>query len=93
MAVTAILAGCAAADPTGGAFGKPAGPDSDYQTAGTSGRLDCPAGEMQICELNSPNRVSDGRYGFRKNKQKVCSCQPENEFRQIGQASLPRGNP
>ncbi len=92
MAAAAVLGGCAAADPTGGAFGKPAefGPDSVAEN--TSSRSSCPAGEMPICELKSPNRVSDGRYGFRKDSKKLCTCQPESQLRNMSQATLPRDN-
>ena len=45
---------------------------------------------MLTCELKSPNRVSDGRYGFRGNKQKRCSCQPEHAIMDLTQDQLPR---
>ena len=77
-----MLGGCAAADPTGGAFGESVA-DS------RPNRPRCPPGEMLTCELKSPNRVSDGRYGYRNGKQKRCSCQPESAVLDLGQRELP----
>ena len=77
----AALGGCAAADPTGGAFGEP--------VASAPKKSRCPAGQMLTCELKSPNRVSDGRYGYRGDKQKRCSCVPEEDILDLGQATLP----
>ena len=89
VAVTvAILGGCAAADPTGGAFGEPDG--SEFGENSQVRKSRCPAGEMLTCELKSPNRVSDGRYGFRKGKMQRCGCRPEREVLDLGQATLPR---
>lgn len=74
-AVITILGGCAAADPTGGLLGEPTGEVASNQTAR---QQSCPAGETMICETRSPNRVSDGRYGFRGNRaQKRCTCFPD----------------
>lgn len=83
-----VLTGCAAADPTGGAFGKPA---NEY-VGGTSEarQFRCPAGETLICETKSPNRVSDGRYGFRGNrKQERCGCQPDRYLHNMTGNPLP----
>lgn len=74
-AAFAVLAGCAAADPTGGLLGGP------QDTVVGNARTDapkCPSGESLICETRSPNRVSDGRYGFRSNRmQGHCECHPD----------------
>ncbi len=82
IAFVVILGGCAAADPTGGAFG-------ESVAGGARQRPRCPPGEMLICELKSPNRVSDGRYGYHGNKQQRCGCHPERDVLDLGQSSLP----
>ena len=86
--MVAALGGCAAADPTGGVLGAPSGDEFGENTTVRKSR--CPAGEMLTCELKSPNRVSDGRYGFRKGKMQRCGCRPEREVLDLGQATLPR---
>ena len=88
-ALCVFLAGCAASDPTGGMFGKPA--DEYVGSADRSLKSRCPAGETLLCETKSPNRVSDGRYGFRKNrKQERCGCQPDRYLdRMSGGGVLP----
>lgn len=88
VAMATILGGCAAADPTGGLFGEPDG--SEFGENSRARKSQCPAGEMLTCELKSPNRVSDGRYGFRRGKMQRCSCRPEQEVLDLGQATLPR---
>ncbi|MDX1480201.1 MAG: hypothetical protein R3315_00915 [Woeseiaceae bacterium] len=88
LALMTILAGCAAADPTGGMFGKPA--DTYVGSADRSRKSRCPAGETLVCETKSPNRVSDGRYGFRKNrKQERCGCQPDRYLDRMSGGVLP----
>lgn len=86
----AMLGGCAAADPTGGVLGGSNGDDDFGESTAAVRKSRCPAGEMLTCELKSPNRVSDGRYGFRKGKMQRCSCRPEREVLDLGQATLPR---
>jgi hypothetical protein len=90
VAIAVLLGGCAAADPTGGAFGKQADNYGEDGGTRTVQRSRCPAGEMLTCELKSPHRVSDGRYGFRHGRQKTCGCQPESIVKDLGQATLPR---
>ena len=88
VAIAALLGGCAAADPTGGVLGKSTDENGE-EVARTVKRSRCPAGEMLTCELKSPNRVSDGRYGYRSGKLQRCSCRPEREVMDLGQATLP----
>ena len=84
VALFVVLGGCAAADPTGGAFGEP------VAAGGTRERPRCAPGEMLTCETKSPNRVSDGRYGYRgKSSMQRCGCQPEASIMDLGQATLP----
>lgn len=84
IALLMVLAGCAAADPTGGAFGEPI-------AAAKRERPKCPPGQMLTCEARSPNRVSDGRYGFRGGSSRMqrCSCQEESDILDLGQRTLP----
>ena len=74
-AIFASLGGCAAADPTGGLLGEPTGEVVAEQKAR---QQKSPAGETMVCETRSPNRVSDGRYGFRGDRmQRRCDCFPD----------------
>lgn len=72
----ALLGGCAAADPSGGLLGYT--PD-DLIVSNTAPQQErCPSGETLVCETRSPNRVSDGRYGFRSDRmQQRCACHPD----------------
>ncbi len=75
MVATAALGGCAAADPTGGLLGEPT---DELMVDQQANQPKCPGGETLFCETRSPNRVSDGRYGFRGNRmQKRCNCFPD----------------
>ncbi|MEM7501226.1 MAG: hypothetical protein AAF417_04260 [Pseudomonadota bacterium] len=91
LAAAIALGGCAAADPTGGLLGEP---DGELQASQRS-RSSCPAGELLTCELKSPNRVSDGRYGFRGGRSKRCYCQPERDVIGVrgGRSTLPLESP
>jgi hypothetical protein len=74
--MAALLGGCAAADPTGGLLGD--APDDLIVSNSDTERQRCPSGETLMCETRSPNRVSDGRYGFRSNRmQQRCACHPD----------------
>jgi len=61
----------------------------DESTVTASGGLSCNSGELRVCELKTPHRVSDGRYGFRGNTRKSCSCQPASDLDRLSREQLP----
>ena len=61
----------------------------DETTDAASGGLSCNSGELRVCELKTPHRVSDGRYGFRGNARKSCSCQPASDLDRMSREQLP----
>ncbi|MDH4108414.1 MAG: hypothetical protein OEW35_08865 [Gammaproteobacteria bacterium] len=77
-ALLALLAACAA----------PGGAAPDGGVAAANGNS-CNPGEVQVCELKTPHRVSDGRYGFRGNTRKSCSCQPDSDLQRMSRETLP----
>ncbi len=70
-----ILGGCAAADPTGGLLGEP---NDELIVDRFAREPKCPAGETLVCQTRAPGRISDGRYGYRGNReQDDCFCVPD----------------
>ena len=48
----------------------------------------CPAGYLRVCEVRSPKRISDGRYGFREGRRKSCGCESERDFEAMKKTPL-----
>lgn len=80
VAVAAALAGCAAS------------PGSGYTGGGSAAVAStsrCGPGEISVCAVRTPHRVSDGRYGFRGNTRKQCVCEPERDLEALEGRPLP----
>jgi len=63
--------------------------DSADSTAAAASGPSCNPGELRVCELKTPHRVSDGRYGFRGNTRKSCTCQPAGDLDRMSRETLP----
>jgi len=79
-ALVAAVAGCASSS----------GGGSYVADAGAARQPSCPAGETLICESRSPNRISDGRYGYKnRGLPGRCGCQPDRQLEKLEGRPLP----
>ena len=64
--------------------------DSAPGTHVAAARNVCPSGYLLVCEVRSGNRISDGRYGYRKYGRKDCGCQSDSGLESMKRRQLLR---